>query len=44
MDGMTSLLVSGIYDNADDSVTTYRKLEAESVVDTEARACFDLVK
>ena len=31
----------GIYDRADDSVTTYRKLEAGSVVDnTEARACF----
>ena len=33
-------VVPGIYDRADDSVTTYRKLEAVSVVDTEARACF----
>ena len=40
MHGTTSLLVSGIYDRADDSVTTYCKLEAVSVVDTEARACF----
>ena len=36
MHGTTSLLVSGIYDRADDSVTTYRKLEAVSVVDMEA--------
>ena len=36
-------LVPGIYDRAKDSVTTYRKLEAVSVVDTKARACFYLV-
>ena len=40
MHGTTSLLVPGIYDRADDSVTTYHKLEAVSAVDTEASACF----
>ena len=40
MHGTTSLLVPGIFDRADDSVTTSRKLEAVSVVDMEARACF----
>ena len=40
MPGTTSLLVPGIYDRANDSVMTYRKLEAVSVVDTEVRACF----
>ena len=42
MHGTTSLLVPGIYDRADDSVTMYRKLGAVSVVDTEVRACFFL--
>ena len=40
MHGKTSLLVPGIYALANDSVTTYRKLEAVGVVDTEVRACF----
>ena len=40
MHGTTSLLVPGVYDRADDNVTTYRKLEAVNIVDTEARACF----
>ena len=40
MHGTTSLLVPETYDRANDSVTTYCKLEAVSVPDTKARACF----
>ena len=40
MHGTTSLLELETYDRADDTVTTLRKLEAVSDVDTEARACF----
>ena len=44
MHGTTSLLVPEIYERADDSVMTYRKLESVSVGDTKARACFYLVE
>ena len=40
MHGTTSLLVPGIYDCADDSVTTYRKLEA---VETFSKIAFHAI-